>query len=185
MAIVRGVPARTGAPGPRLYRTTAVRTGSPESKISPPSGGAGRSPDCMSTKQVECVLGLTLRAGTRVKVRVRRPSLRQCRGRRFTATANHIIPPIGSASACNPSRGERCRRQTNVVCRCRMMNLECEEYVRLSDREMAAAHRAKTVDECVVHLDRARRYALLACRERQWRRNWAASRTSERVHHSR
>nr|WP_294167466.1 hypothetical protein [uncultured Sphingomonas sp.] len=61
------------------------------------------------------------------------------------------------------------------------MNLEGAEYVRLCDREMAAAHGAKTVEECVVHLDRARRYALLACRERQWQRNWAASRTSERI----
>jgi hypothetical protein len=64
------------------------------------------------------------------------------------------------------------------------MNQECAEYIRSSDREMAAAHRATTVDECVVHLDRARRYALLACRERQWRRNLNASRTSERVMHN-
>ena len=64
------------------------------------------------------------------------------------------------------------------------MNQERAEYIRSCDREMAAAHRAKTVDECVVHLDRAKRYALLACRERQWRRNLNASRTSDRVVHN-
>ena len=57
-----------------------------------------------------------------------------------------------------------------------MINAESAKYIQLCDREMAAAHRAKTVDQCVVHLDRARRYALLACRERQWQSNWAAAR---------
>jgi hypothetical protein len=60
-----------------------------------------------------------------------------------------------------------------------MTNPESAKYIQLSDREMAAAHRAKTVDQCVMHLDRARRYALLACRERQWQSNWAAARQEQ------
>ena len=57
-----------------------------------------------------------------------------------------------------------------------MINAESAKYIQQCDREMAAANRATTVDQCVVHLDRARRYALLACRERQWQGNWAAAR---------
>ena len=63
------------------------------------------------------------------------------------------------------------------------MTLECAEYVRKCDSEMAAAHRARNLDQCVLHLDRARRYALLACRERQWQGKWTALKTDERITH--
>jgi hypothetical protein len=59
-----------------------------------------------------------------------------------------------------------------------VINPEAAKYIQMSDREMDAAHRAKRVDQCVMHLDRARRYALLACRERQLRSNWIAARQS-------
>jgi hypothetical protein len=61
-----------------------------------------------------------------------------------------------------------------------MVNIASADYIRMSDKEMAAAHRARTVDECVAHLDRARRYALLACRERQWQSSWEMRRSRQR-----
>lgn len=40
------------------------------------------------------------------------------------------------------------------------------DYAQLSENEMAAADRAGTLDECQAHLDRAVRYAQLACLDR-------------------
>ncbi len=40
-----------------------------------------------------------------------------------------------------------------------------EHYARLSEKEMAAAEQAGSVEECQAHLDRAVRYASLACLE--------------------
>ena len=44
--------------------------------------------------------------------------------------------------------------------------MENLDYAQLSEDEMAAADRAASLDECQAHLDRAVRYAQLACFER-------------------
>ena len=49
--------------------------------------------------------------------------------------------------------------------------MENPDYTRLSEEAMAAADRASTLDECQAHLDRAMRYAQLACLERHRRGN--------------
>jgi hypothetical protein len=43
------------------------------------------------------------------------------------------------------------------------MTTECPNYARLSEIEMAAADAAPSLEECQAHLDRAVRYASLAC----------------------
>jgi hypothetical protein len=47
------------------------------------------------------------------------------------------------------------------------MTIESLDYAQLSEDAMAAADRAATLDECQAHLDRAVRYAQLACLEEQ------------------
>ena len=47
------------------------------------------------------------------------------------------------------------------------METESLDYAQLSEKEMAAADRAATLEECQAHLDRAVRYASLACLEQQ------------------
>ena len=47
------------------------------------------------------------------------------------------------------------------------MDLKHLDYARLSEAAMAAADAAVTLDECHAHLDRAVRYAQLACLEHQ------------------
>ena len=44
--------------------------------------------------------------------------------------------------------------------------MESLDYAQLSEDEMAAADRSESLDECQKHLDRALRYAQLACLER-------------------
>lgn len=46
------------------------------------------------------------------------------------------------------------------------MEIETLDYARLSEEAMAAADRASSMAECQAHLDRAIRYAQLACMER-------------------
>ncbi len=48
------------------------------------------------------------------------------------------------------------------------MDIETLDYARMSEQAMAAADRAATLAECQAHLDRAVRYAQLACMERRW-----------------
>jgi hypothetical protein len=47
------------------------------------------------------------------------------------------------------------------------MDIETLDYARLSEEAMAAADRASTLEECQAHLDRAMRFAQLACLERR------------------
>lgn len=46
------------------------------------------------------------------------------------------------------------------------MDIETLDYARMSEEAMAAADRATTLEECQALLDRAMRYAQLACMER-------------------
>jgi hypothetical protein len=48
-----------------------------------------------------------------------------------------------------------------------LMNIEHLDYAQLSEEAMAAADSAPSLDECQAHLDRAVRYAQLACLEHQ------------------
>ena len=47
------------------------------------------------------------------------------------------------------------------------MNIETLDYAQMSEEAMAAADRASTLEECQGHLDRAVRYAQLACFEQR------------------
>ena len=47
------------------------------------------------------------------------------------------------------------------------MNIETLDYAQMSEEAMAAADRASTLEECQAHLDRAVRYAQLACLEQR------------------
>jgi hypothetical protein len=44
--------------------------------------------------------------------------------------------------------------------------METLDYAQLSEEAMAAADRAPSIEECQSHLDRAMRFAQLACMER-------------------
>ena len=50
---------------------------------------------------------------------------------------------------------------------CEPMDIEHLDYAQLSEEAMAAADGATSLDECQAHLDRAVRYAQLACLEHQ------------------
>jgi len=47
------------------------------------------------------------------------------------------------------------------------MDIETLDYARMSEEAMAAADRASTLEECQRHLDRAVRFAQLACFEQR------------------
>lgn len=47
------------------------------------------------------------------------------------------------------------------------MEIETLDYAQMSEDAMAAADRAGTLEECQAHLDRAMRFAQLACLEQR------------------
>jgi hypothetical protein len=47
------------------------------------------------------------------------------------------------------------------------MEIETLDYAQMSEDAMAAADRASTLEECQAHLDRAMRFAQLACLEQR------------------
>ena len=47
------------------------------------------------------------------------------------------------------------------------MEIETLDYAQMSEDAMAAADRAGTLEECHAHLDRAMRFAQLACLEQR------------------
>ncbi|MGI8611304.1 MAG: hypothetical protein ACR2KH_03375 [Sphingomicrobium sp.] len=47
------------------------------------------------------------------------------------------------------------------------MEIETLDYAQMSEEAMAAADRASTLEECQAHLDRAMRFAQLACFEQR------------------